>query len=142
MTLDVQSSEPPESFSLVPLQPTAVVAARQRIAEAEADPKVHAYCRELAPYLARDAVEELAEFERFALLGVCSGFVERDLSPYLPQHVEIVAPLLEEIRAVYLELRRLDAAYDPHEFRMRAFHYGVHKASYLDWRLYGSLGCY
>jgi hypothetical protein len=129
-------------FDLVPLAPAALVAARAQLAKAESDVRVLAYCQELVRFLGTHGDDELAGYERSAILGVCAEFVERQISPYLAEHLVIVSPLLEEIRGVYRRLRQLGTAYDPSGFRIRAFHYGVHKASYLDWRLYLSKDCY
>jgi hypothetical protein len=130
------------TLDLAPLEPAALVAARDQVVRAESDPQVQAFSRELVKYVGAHGDEELAEYERLAVLGVCAGFAERQLSPYVAEHIAIVPALLEEIRAVYSKLRKLGTAYDPSEFRIRAFHYGVHKASYLDWRLYLSKECY
>jgi hypothetical protein len=112
------------------------------MARAGSDAAVRAWLGDLARLLHRDAPPELAEYERLALLGACAGFLERTLSPYAPEHVEIIPPLLDEIRAVYGQLQALGGGYDRDEFRYRAFHYGLHKACYLDWRLYLSNTCY
>jgi hypothetical protein len=129
-------------FPLAPLEPVALLAARGEVARAEADPQVSAFSHELVRYVGGHGDDELAEYERLAVLGVCAGFAERQLSPYIAEHTAILPPLLAEIRAVYGELQKLGTAYDPSEFRIRAFHYGVHKASYLDWCLYLSKECY
>jgi hypothetical protein len=129
-------------FELAPLEPAALMDARDQIRQASGNDQVREYSVALARFAGRAENDELAEYERTALLGVCAGFVERQLSPYVAEHVAIIPPMLEEIRAVYRQLRTLGTAYDPAEFRIRAFHYGVHKASYLDWRLYLSKECY
>lgn len=129
-------------FDLAPLAPAALVAARDQITRAAADGKVKEYSIALARFCRTEGDDKLADYERMALLGVCAGFVERQLSPYVAEHVAIISPMLEEIRAVYEQIRTLGTAYDSAEFRIRAFHYGVHKASYLDWRLYLSKECY
>jgi hypothetical protein len=98
-------------------------------------PEVRA-CFEALASLLGDDEEPLAEFLRLALLGVAVGFVERNLSPHLAQHRRIVPPLLDDIRGVYGMASTRHADYDPDEFRHRAYHYGLHKASYLDWDLY------
>ena len=91
---------------------------------------------ELARFLPAGPDEHLQDFLRFALLGVCFGFIERELSPYLPEHLAIVPPLLDEVRSVYDQISATSAEYDPEEFRYRAYDYGLHKATYLDWCLY------
>ncbi len=91
---------------------------------------------ELARFMPADPDEHLQDFLRFALLGVCFGFIERDLSPFLPEHVAIVPPLLADVRSVYEQISATAAGYDPEEFRYRAYDYGLHKATYLDWQLY------
>lgn len=130
------------AFALTPLEPAALLETRTQIARAVSDPQVAAFSRELDRFAVQTGDEELAEYERIAILGVSAGFAERQLSPFIPEHVAIVPPLLAEIRAVLCELRKLGTPYSPGEFRARAFHYGVHKASYLDWRLYLSRECY
>jgi len=90
----------------------------------------------------RDAREPLREYLRYALLGICLGFVERDLSPYHAEHLAIVPPLIADIRGVYDQLEGMGVQADPEAFRYRAFDYGVHKAYYLDWTLYMSKECY
>lgn len=130
------------TLALTALEPAALVEARSRVTQAEADALTVEYSRELARFAGAHGDDELAEYERLAILGVSAGFAERQLSPYRPEHVAIVPPLLAEIRAVHRKLRELGTPYDPDEFRIRAFHYGVHKASYLDWRLYLSKECY
>jgi hypothetical protein len=112
------------------------------LARASDDAEIQDWMRHLASYLPPEAPEPLEEFLRLALLGVCAGFQERTLSPYAPQHAEIIPPLLAEIRAVYDQVQALGGGYDTEEFRYRAFHYGLHKACYLDWRLYLSNTCY
>ena len=98
--------------------------------------------REFAPFIPAGTQEPLADYFRFALLGVSVGFAERHLSPYLQEHLEIIPPLLEDIRAVFERLEAAHAPYDPDEFRFRAYDYGVDKACYLDWRLYLSRDMY
>ena len=89
-------------------------------------------------FIPPDVEEPLLEYLRFALLGLCLGFVERELSPYLAEHLAIVPPMLEDIRAVYEKLEQMGVKPDPQEWRYRCFDYGVHKAYYLDWTLYMS----
>lgn len=112
------------------------------LARARDDAEIQEWMCHLAPHISPDIPEPLEEFLRLALLGVCAGFQERTLSPYAPQHAEIIPPLLAEIRAVYEQVQALGGGYDADEFRYRAFHYGLHKACYLDWRLYLSNTCY
>jgi len=133
---------PDSSFSLAPLEPAVLVSARAEVARAAADPEVQSCAAALAGCLPALADPELAEYERLALLGVSAGFVERHLSPHLAAHTAIVPPLIEEIRSVFREVKRLGMPYSTEEFRLRAFHYGVHKASYLDWQLYLSKELY
>ncbi|HEV8523958.1 MAG TPA: hypothetical protein VGQ71_05620 [Terriglobales bacterium] len=126
--------------------PGAIVQAREEtlalLARTRNDAQVREWMQHLAAYLPRDAPSPLDEYLRLALLGVCAGFLERTLSPYAPQHEEIIPPLMEEITAVFDQVRAMGSAYDVDEFRYRAFHYGLHKACYLDWRLYLSNTCY
>jgi hypothetical protein len=82
------------------------------------------------------------EMLQYALLGLCLGFIERDLSPFVAEHLAIVPPMLEDVRSVYDQAAVQSSAIDPEEFRFRAFDYGVHKAYYLDWTLYMSKECY
>ncbi len=84
----------------------------------------------------------LLDYFRFALLGVSVGFAERNLSPKDQEHLDIISPLLEDIRIVFERLQADDAEYDPEEFRFQAYDYGIHKAYYLDWRLYLSKELY
>jgi hypothetical protein len=133
---------PDTAFNLAPLEPSALVSAQSQVRAAESNEDVQSYVLALRKAAEPPPDLELAAYERFALLGVSAGFMERNLSPHLPEHIAIVPPLLEEIRGVYRELRRLGTPYDSQEFKLRAFHYGVHKASYLDWQLYLSKECY
>ena len=115
---------------------------RELVRRAESQPLVLAAFQELSRIVPTDDPEELSGFLRYALLGVSVGFVERNLSPYLPEHVEIIPPLLKDIRSVFRRLKKLRGTYDEEEFRYRAFDYGIHKAYYLDWRLYLSKELY
>ncbi|MFI5399725.1 MAG: hypothetical protein ACHQZQ_01565 [SAR324 cluster bacterium] len=133
---------PESAFSMARLEPAALVSARSEVARAAADPDVQSCAAALARCLPAPADPELAEYEQLALLGVSAGFVERHLSPHVAAHTAIVPPLIDEIRSVYREVRRLGMPYSAEEFRLRAFHYGVHKASYLDWQLYLSKELY
>lgn len=112
-----------------------VVAARSR-------PPVVTNLKTLQPLLPRGVDEKLADFHRFALMGLCVGFSDRHLSPHLPAHTAIIPPLLEEIRGVFEQLKTMGADYDAEEFRFNAYEYGVHKAYYLDWQLYLSKDMY
>src|SRR5690349_20923600 len=126
--------------------PGVVTQAREEtlalLARTRNDAQAREWMAHLAKHLPPDAPPPLDEYLRVALLGVCAGFLERTLSPYAPQHEEIVPPLMAEITAVFDQVRTMGGAYDPDEFRYRAFHYGLHKACYLDWRLYLSNTCY
>jgi len=130
------------AFGLAALASSSLIAARSRVTAAEVDSSVLSYYEILNCEKASPDEPELATFERFALMGVSAGFVERNLSPHLPEHTAIIQPLLEEIRSVYGQLIQQGLTFDPEEFRLRAFHYGLHKASYLDWTLYLSKECY
>ena len=97
---------------------------------------------ELQGHLPATGDEELREYYQAALLGVCAGLAERGLSPYLEEHVAIIPPLLEEIHSVYSQVKEAGSDYDRADFTHRAFEYGIHKATYLDWDLYGSKTLY
>ncbi|MCZ6556484.1 MAG: hypothetical protein O7A69_01755 [SAR324 cluster bacterium] len=112
------------------------------VAAAEANPPVLSSLEAFSTLISPNTEEPLAEYFRFALLGVGVGFAERNLSPRDEKHLEIIPPLLEEIRAVYDHLTAAEAPYDPDEFRFKAYDYGIHKAYYLDWRLYLSKELY
>ena len=115
---------------------------RELVRRAESQPPVLTAFRELSRAVPTDDPEDLSGFLRYALLGVSVGFIERNLSPYLAEHVEIIPPLLEDIRSVFRRLKKMRATYEEEEFRYRAFDYGLHKAYYLDWRLYMSKELY
>jgi hypothetical protein len=93
-------------------------------------------------FIPEGAEEPLLAHLRYALLGLCLGFVERDLSPFFGPHLEIVTPMLEDIQSVYAQLDERNQLPEPDRFRYRCFDYGVHKAYYLDWTLYMSKECY
>jgi hypothetical protein len=112
------------------------------VTAAEAQPPVVAVMTALRPFMPDVDDEELADFFRFALLGVSVGFCERNLSPRDEAHLRIIPPLLADIRLVYDQLRKMGAEYDREEFRYRAYDYGIHKAYYLDWQLYLSKELY
>lgn len=126
-----------EAIDAVPVEDV-----RALVRQAGDRPEVRACFEALQPLLDDDAEEPLAEFLRLALLGVAVGFVERNLSPELEQHRAIVPPLLDDIRGVFQSAKAEQSQYDPDEFRYRAYHYGIHKASYLDWDLYLSKEMY
>ena len=115
---------------------------RELVRRAESQPRVLTAFQELSRTVPTDDPEDLLGFLRYALLGVSVGFVERNLSPYLAEHVEIIPPLLKDIRSVFRRLKKSRAPYNEEEFRYRAFDYGLHKAYYLDWRLYMSKELY
>lgn len=96
----------------------------------------------LKEFLPDEEDGELAEYFQFALMGLVVAFGDRHLSPYLPAHTAIIPPLLEDIRAVYGQIRDSGAEYNREEFIFRAFDYGIHKAYYLDWSLYISKDMY
>ena len=104
--------------------------------------EAHGWYDELVKFIPEETENPLREYFRLALLGVCYGFIENGLSPYINDHTAIVPPLLEEIQAVYDEVAEEKAEYDPDEFRYRSYDYGLHKATYLDWTLYQSRELY
>ena len=112
------------------------------LAESLRQPEMAPWLEHLSQHLPAVREPELARYFRFALLGVCAGFMERGLSPYLPEHVEIIAPLLADIQGVFDRIQSMNAAYSPEEFCQQAYAYGVHKATYLDWDLYLSKEMY
>ena len=93
-------------------------------------------------YLPAEVDPELAEYFQFALLGVSVGFRERNLLSEDEAHLEIISPLLEDIRIVFQRLQQMGAEYDAEEFRFQAYDYGINKVYYLDWRLYLSKTLY
>jgi hypothetical protein len=84
----------------------------------------------------------LRDYLQYALLGVCLGFVERGLSPFVAEHLAIIPPLLGDVEAVFAQATAQGSEVAPKEFRFRALDYGIHKAYYLDWTLYMSKECY
>ena len=122
--------------------PAEIEDSRALAVAAEARPPVVAAMLALRPLVPEEEEDELAEYYRFALLGLSVGFAERNLSPQDPAHQAIVQPLLADIRSVYKQLGELGSGYDREEFLFRAYDYGVHKAYYLDWRLYLSQELY
>lgn len=112
------------------------------LAEAICRPNMGNWLEELKTHLPAIDDEELREYFQTAMLGVCVGLSDRNLSPFLPEHTEIIPPLLEDIRSVYAQVKASGAEYDPELFRHRAFDYAIHKATYLDWDLYGSKTLY
>ena len=122
--------------------PGAVCDSRALVAAQEAIPPVVVALAALRALVPSEPDEELAGYLSFAVLGVAVGFAERNLSPRDEAHLAIVPPLLEDIRSVYGQLHDLGGDYDGEEFRFRAYDYGIHKAYYLDWRLYLSKELY
>lgn len=92
----------------------------------------------LSDYLPSDVDEVLGEFQYCALMGVVVGMRDRDLSPFVAEHAEIIPPLMEDIRSVYDQIQTSGADYSHEGFIFRAFDYGIHKAYYLDWDRYMS----
>jgi hypothetical protein len=112
------------------------------VRQALAEPVVQTYLEVISAPLVLETEQPLAEYLRLALIGIAATFAERNLSPYVAEHVAIVEPLLDDIRTVYAQIQAQHVAYDHEEFRYRAYDYGVHKAHYLDWRLYLSKEMY
>lgn len=92
----------------------------------------------LKTYLPDESDPELTEYFEFALMGLTVGFVDRDLSPFLPAHTALIPVVLGDIRQVYRQVMEAGTDYSPEEFIFRAYDYGIHKAYYLDWDLYMS----
>lgn len=111
---------------------------RALLVSAKSHPPVKKAFQSMEGLLPATETQEIDEYLHLALLGVATAFVERNISPHLEIHREIIPPLLDDIQAVYRALKKTDAQYDPEEFRFRAFDYGIHKAYYLDWCLYMS----
>jgi len=126
----------------VPTAQGAIEDTRALIQRAHSLEKVREWLRVFDPLLPADAEEPLVEYLRFALLGLCLGFVERDLSPYHGEHLAIVPAMLADIRTVFEKLLAMGQPVEADVFRHRCFDYGVHKAYYLDWTLYMSKECY
>lgn len=111
-------------------------------AKTEGHSEFREWLAELERYLPDPSEPELDDYYRYALMGLVVGFGDRHLSPYVAAHTAIIAPLLEDIRSVYEQVKASDASYSPEEFVFRAFDYGIHKAYYLDWDLYLSHDMY
>ncbi|MDH4247259.1 MAG: hypothetical protein OEW39_05530 [Deltaproteobacteria bacterium] len=112
------------------------------LADSLRHPEMATWLAHLSQSVPEPQEPELARYFRLALLGVSVAFMERGLSPYLPEHVAIITPLLEDIRGVFERIRASGSRYDPEEFCRRAYEYGIHKATYLDWQLYLSKEMY
>ena len=123
-------------------QATAEDTAKALVRKVESLPPATAAMTELVKRLPEDAPDVLREIFLYALMGVSLGFGERNLSPYLEVHLEIIEPLLEDIRAVYDQVNKTGAEVKKEEFHRQAFDFGLHKAYYLDWRLYMSKEMY
>ena len=100
------------------------------------------WLRALEVHLPPPSDPELDGYYHDALMGLVVGFGDRNLSPYLPQHTAVIAPMLADIRAVFEQIQASGRAYSREEFVFRAFDYGIHKAYYLDWDLYLSKDMY
>lgn len=128
------------------LRPEAAPAALAPAERVRAKTEVHSdfaeWLRALEGHLPPPSDPELDEYYRYALMGLVVGFGDRNLSPFLPQHTAIIAPLLADIAAVFAQIKASGAPYSPEEFVFRAFDYGIHKAYYLDWDLYLSHDMY
>lgn len=125
-----------------PAQTEAIEQTRALIRRAGALERAREWLKQFDRFLPPEAGEPLQEYLRYAVLGLCLGFVERDLSPFHEDHLAIVTPMLEDIQAVFGQLAALGQLPEPELFRYRCFDYGVHKAYYLDWTLYMSKECY
>jgi len=112
------------------------------IRRVEAIERAKEWLRVFGQFLPPGADAPLRDVLQFTLLGLCLGFVERGLSPFVAEHLAIVPPILEDVTAVYEQFRSQGLEIRTDEFRFRAFDYGVHKAYYLDWTLYMSRECY
>lgn len=115
---------------------------RDLVRSAMATKEIREVLQVLSPLLDPNDGAPLAEFLRLAVTGVAVAFVERNLSPHIEEHREIIPALLAEIRSVYEHIQSESLPYDPEEFRYRSYDYGIHKAYYLDWRLYLSKEMY
>ena len=96
----------------------------------------------LMEYLDPEISGELREYHLLALKGTVRAFRDRNLSPFMPQHREIIPDMLRDITQVYTQVRASGADYSREAFGLRAFDYGIHKVYYLDWRLYLSKEMY
>ena len=96
----------------------------------------------LKGFLPEEEDPELSEYYQFALMGLVVGFGDRHLSPFLEEHTVIIPPLLEDIQAVYTQVKTSGGDYKREDFLYRAYDYGIHKAYYLDWSLYISKDMY
>jgi len=112
---------------------------RALVAQAKTRPDAAQWLEDLGQLVPHTEEEALREIYQFAMLGLTLGFLDRNLSPWVEAHREIVGPMLAEIRSVYEQVQQRNVEgvdYQQEAFCYRAFNYGVHKAYYLDWVLY------
>ena len=127
------------------LNPPAVPAAqgKQNLVQILAgQPTLREWLEYLSSRIPEATEPRLADLMRFALLGICVGFMDRHLSPYVPEHQAVITPLLDDIGSVYRDIQYSKAEFSMEEFVFRAYDYGIHKAYYLDWDLYLSKDMY
>jgi len=109
---------------------------RKMARNAQGRPEVGVWMEDLLDFMPPAAHGALAEILQFALMGLCLGFLDRDLSPYVEAHRAIIPPLLEDISRVFEQVEVGHLKVTQEVFCHRAFSYGIHKAYYLDWTLY------
>ena len=112
------------------------------VTQVEGLPEARAVMEELLKLLPPGENPDLTEIFRFAFFGISMGFAERALSPYVPEHMEIIPQLLADIRAVYEQVQAAGVKVSREEFFRQAYDFGLHKAYYLDWNLYMSKEMY
>jgi len=128
--------DPPSSDNV--LLSVEVPTTKELVKRVEAVPAAQEALHALLPLIPQAAEARLKDIYYFAILGVSQGFSERGLSPFLPEHLEMIPALMADIQAVFLEVQASAAQVTDEEFCRQAYEFGLHKAFYLDWRLYMS----
>ncbi len=91
-----------------------------------------------------DSIEDpqLREWISLAFLGVCVGFVERNLLPDHPAHQYLYQQMIHEITEVFHQLQEGQYVYDLDSIKYQLYDYGIQGVYYLDWKLYMSKELY
>jgi len=104
--------------------------------------QVREYWELCLPLLNSSEEPQLHEWLKILLLGACAGFVERNLNPNHPAHSFIFPRMIEDVQAMYYELKEQSEDIDAPEITEQVFDFGIQWVYYLDWKVYISQELY
>ena len=103
---------------------------------------INGWWKDLKLMIPEESDEQLKEWLKILLLGVCVGFKERNLNPELPAHQYIYPRMFKDVSDMFHKLQARKLPLDTSEMKWQVYDFGLQWIYYMDWDVYISQELY